>query len=194
MSSLTTAIVPEIQHPGKVARRDFYGICAQREPTRDEVEEFLTWGDSYERLPMLLEILPHLPRPMLFGVLGDYWEGFDNIGPHRLPLAKLLRSATKAERDLMMTTDERAALAAMPEEITVYRGCYEINRRGLSWTTDINIAAHFPTLHRYKRHGEKPLLLKAIAYRDRAVVKLGRSENEVIVVDAHHVEEVAIAA
>lgn len=110
------------------------------------------------------------------------------------PLAKLLRSATKAERDLMMTTDERAALAAMPEEITVYRGCYEINRRGLSWTTDINIAARFPTLHRYSRPGEQPILLQAIAYRDRAVAKHGRSEDEVIVVDAHQVEEVAYAS
>lgn len=159
-------------------------IAEQRDVTCDDVEELLVWGDSYQQLPMLMDMLPHLPRPVLFHVLGNYWEGFDNIGHFRLPLAKLLRSASRAELDLMMDIDERAALAAMPDAITVYRGCYGINRRGLSWTTDIKVAAKFPTLMRYRRPGERPLLLRATAYRDRAVVKLGRSESEVIVFDA----------
>ena len=183
-----------VQHPAKVASRKFDAICSKREPTRNEIAEHLCWGNSYQRLPMIMEMIPFLSRPMLFDVLGSGWTGFDNIGQFRLPLAKLLRSATRAELDLMMTTDERAALAAMPEEITVYRGCYPINRHGLSWSTDINIAAHFPTLMRYRRPGEQPLLLRGIAYRDRAVAKHGRSEGEVIVVDAHRVEEVAHAS
>lgn len=168
-------------------------IAEQREVTCDDVEELLVWGDSYQRLPMLLEMLPHLPRPVLFQVLGNYWQGFDNIGHFRLPLAKLLRSASRAELDLMMDADEINALAAMPNAITVYRGCYAINRRGLSWTTDIEVAAKFPTLMRYRRPGERPLLLRATAYRGRAVVKLGRDESEVIVFDAHDVVEVAHA-
>ena len=182
------------QHPAKLAGRNFDAICSKREPTRDEIAEHLVWGSSYQRLPMIMEMIPFLSRPMLFEVVGNNWTGFDNIGQYRLPLAKLLRSATRAELDLMMTTDERSALAAMPDEITVYRGCYPINRHGLSWSTDINIAAHFPTLTRYKRPSEQPLLLRAIAYRDRAVAKHGRSEGEVIVVDAHRVEEVAHAS
>ena len=186
-------IVPD-QHPAKEANRKFHAICAKREPTRDEINDHIVWGDSYQRLPMIMQMIPFLSRPMLFEVLGDCWTGFDNIGHYRLPLAKLLRSATRAELDLMMTTEERSALAAMPDEITVFRGCYPINRHGLSWSTDINIAAHLPTLMRYKRPGERPLLLRAIAYRDRAVAKHGRSEDEVIVVDAHQVEEVAYAS
>jgi hypothetical protein len=177
-----------------MAARKFDAICSKREPTRDEIAEHLVWGDSYQRLPMIMEMIPFLSRPMLFEVLGSGWTGFDNIGQFRLPLAKLLRSATRAELDLMMTPEERAALAAMPDEITVYRGCYQINRHGLSWSTDINIAARFPTLHRYSRPGEQPILLQAIAYRDRAVAMHGRSEDEVIVVDAHQVEEVAYAS
>jgi hypothetical protein len=180
--------LPALREP-EIARRNLRDIMKERSPTTDEVRNVLVWGDSYERLPMLLEMLPHLSRTVLFEVLGENWQGFDNIGKYRLPLAKLLRSASRAELDLMMTNDEREALAAMPDEITVYRGCYQINRHGLSWSTDIGIAASFPTLVRYSRPGDKPLLLRAAAYRDRAVLKLDRDESEVIVWDPHEVRE-----
>lgn len=88
----------------------------------------------------------------------------------------------------MMCAEERAALAALPECITVYRGCYAVNRAGLSWTTDRALAAGFPALARYRRRVERPLLRTGIVRRDRAVLKLDREEQEVV---AHYVSIVA---
>ena len=80
----------------------------------------------------------------------------------------------------MMDPDERAALARLPTNFAVYRGCYEINRKGLSWTIEWATAARFPYLMRYWRPKESPLLITGTVLRDRTVLKLDRNEQEII--------------
>ncbi len=80
----------------------------------------------------------------------------------------------------MMEPDELATLTKMPAIIKIYRGCYENNQDGLSWTTDRAIAERFTTLHRYSRPNEAPLLLEDSIDSGRAVLKLERDEWEII--------------
>ncbi|MBW3168178.1 Arm DNA-binding domain-containing protein [Qipengyuania flava] len=81
---------------------------------------------------------------------------------------------------LLMNEAETAALADLPEKFTIWRGCYQLNQRGLSWSLDRDLASRFPTLHRYRQDGQ-PLLIEAVLQREEVIaLKLDRSEAEVV--------------
>jgi hypothetical protein len=147
--------------------------------------EALRFCDSYSRMPVLLD---HFDGTLdWFRVLGDEWSGCDNIWKYRSKVAGILSKTGPAERDAMMTDDERGALAALPPVLTVYRGAYWFNKRGLSWTLDRAVAEKFPFLMRYAHHyhGHAPLLLTGRVRRDRCVLKVDRNEVEIIAPRMH---------
>jgi len=125
-----------------------------------------------------------------YQLLGEYWSMCDNISRHKGELEYYLEWAfddceSRSRRALlnrMMTARERAIWRGLPDNVTVYRGCYEINRDGLSWSLDRSIAEKFPTLNRYRREGEAPLLLIGVVDKSRIVLKNDRKETEVIAV------------
>ncbi|QWD65341.1 hypothetical protein [Polynucleobacter sp. MWH-Aus1W21] len=136
--------------------------------------------NSYNRMGTLLDAYPLLERECFFKALGRHWCCSDNIWEHKDQLSKILGNASREELDLMMEPDELEALAKMPTIIKIYRGCYEINKDGLSWTTKKAVAESFPTLLRYQRPNEIPLLLEDSIDKRRAVLKLERDEWEII--------------
>lgn len=136
--------------------------------------------NSYNRMGVVLENRALMPELEWFAQLGSIWVSCDNIASHRAELRTILRKATRAQLDAMMTPEERDALAAMPETIEVWRGCYRVNKNGLSWTTSREVAVQFPLLNRYRRSGDTPLLLSGSVKRSRAVLKLEREESEII--------------
>ena len=86
---------------------------------------------------------------------------------------------------------ERAAWRSLPNIVTVYRGCSDINMDGLSWSLCPGVAARFPTLGRYTPPvGHRPLLVTGqVAKKRITAVKLDRSEQEII---ALHVRRVSV--
>lgn len=149
--------------------------------TKESAKESLRFCDSYSRLPEILEMLFQDDTEWL-SLLGREWEGFDNIGVHldellMSPFGELLGQGPISE---MMTEQEQQIYDELPEFVTIYRGCFAINKKGLCWTTDINVAKKFPTLNRYRQAGQ-PLLIKAVAKKTNVLaVKLGREEMEII--------------
>lgn len=137
---------------------------------------------SFNRARVLLEHFDIVEPAEWFIVAGHEWSCCDRIGLHRRAFAQILRSASRRELNLMMTVQERAALAKMPREILVYRGCYRNNRRGLSWSLDRDIAQGFPSLARFAQDGQARLLT-GVARKSRAVLKLDREEEEIIAAD-----------
>lgn len=153
----------------------------------DEAEQAADLANSAERLDVVMEYFWSLPRLDWFALLGRQWTCCDNIACWRSELRRILVAASREELDAMMDAEEIEALAALPERITVYRGCYAINRAGLSWTTDRAVAERFPRLIRYRLPGQ-PILRMGAVRRARAVLKLNRGEQEII---AHQVRIVA---
>lgn len=153
--------------------------------------EILRWCDSYSRIPTLLSEYPnHADNPaQWFQSLGEEWSFCDNIGIFVDELRFIMRTASLEQLSLMMTEQERDSLAGMPDSFTVYRGCYRINANGLSWTRDPNVARKFPYLHRYRRHGDTPLLLTATVKRSQCVLSLDRNEDEIICTDVEIISE-----
>lgn len=152
--------------------------------TVDEANDFLhRYCDSYELLPALISSHELMDRNLWLATVGLNWSSFDNAWEYREKLLNIFQGLTRKQFDLLMDEDEISCLNAMPESIDIYRGCYEINKNGISWTTKREIAEEFTALNRYRINGEAPLLLKATFPRSHAVLKLNRQEFEIIVTD-----------
>jgi hypothetical protein len=158
---------------------------ALRPLTLSEGREALRFCNSFNRLPHLIELAWSFDQWTDWLILlGEEWTGCDNIAQFadslfdETPFADLLREPEF--RAHLMTPAEQAALAALPDEVEIFRGCYAHNKWGLSWSLDRSTAERFPLLHRYRHEGQ-PLLVRArIAKADILAVKLCRDEAEVI--------------
>jgi hypothetical protein len=144
-----------------------------------------------ELLPRLLELEEDdtyvMPDEVFLEVLGDMWPLCDNVGWCRenmeldgkveCALHSQVTSGTQ-HVPVMMYPEERAALADLPEHVTIYRGCGPQNRRGFSWTLCRDVAVRIFEKGLYGQ--KRPLLLTAtIDRRLISAVKLGK-EYEVI--------------
>ncbi|MFZ2973860.1 MAG: hypothetical protein WA049_14585 [Ferribacterium limneticum] len=125
----------------------------------EDARNELAFCNSYTRLPALLEIHWRLADNDYLRLLGEEWAGFDNIGHYADALWETAFGWWSNDGPLleMMTPDERDAYDALPDVVTVYRGCYKINKWGLSWSLSKETAENFPSLLRYQRVGDQPL-------------------------------------
>jgi hypothetical protein len=110
-------------------------------------------------------------------VLGEEWSGFDNVGVFQ-PLLMRILPALGPVRE-MMSAKENRAYDALPEVLTVYRGCGPNNIDGMCWTMDRSIAECIIKDARYWQ--AEPLLITAeVARSDVLALKLDRKESEVL--------------
>jgi hypothetical protein len=110
-----------------------------------------------------------------------HWTRCDAPWCWRTYLAEELRSTLQhvALTDVL-GADEREWFTALPDDITIYRGCERGRERGLSWTTDINIASGFAKGKRCINR--VPTLMTAIIPKRHVFgVFLERKESELAV-------------
>ena len=139
--------------------------------------------DASEGLPDLLRVAADMEPGDRLRLLGELWPGFDRICVHLEPLLSMIRTSVADPETVipeLMTTVERVAFDALPDHITVFRGCGMINKAGCSWTLDRDIATKVPFMSAYP--ADQPILLTAIIPKHRAAaLKLERFGREVIV-------------
>jgi hypothetical protein len=118
-------------------------------------------------------------------VLGAIWIGLDYIGlysPELLSLLDFKDVVYDSPIVEMMTSEEKRAFDALPDEITIYRGCGPRNEFGYSWTLDRTMAETFPFKRGYRT--EYPTLLTMKINKIRAsALKLDRQEQEIVLFD-----------
>ena len=139
-------------------------------------EHRLKFANSYTRAAALLKVFRER-HPRRLELLGEEWSGCDYYpAGMRKVVRDLPRPTWPAMDDL-----ERYVFGNLPAIVTVFRGCYQTNRAGFSWSTSRDVAERFPTLMRYRQPGQ-PLLIEGRVRRERiAFLKLDRSEEEVVV-------------
>lgn len=150
----------------------------------EEINERLVFCGSYEKMGAILDLLRSgvpIDYKTWLRIVGENWSGCDNIfAYHKLLKCFLPKEGPVVE---MMTADELAAYEALPDTVTIYRGCGKKNKNGASWTLDKNIASKFPFLNRYRV--PDPILVTATVDKCHILaVKLGRNESEVITFNA----------
>ncbi len=118
-------------------------------------------------------------------LLGDLWCNSDNIAFYKERIVGCIEQIGRDPFTLipeLMTKDEFTAFEALPDKITIYRGCGPRNKSGMSWTLSREKAVRFPFMPRY--WSDEPTLLTATISKWRAAaLKLERNEQEVIVIE-----------
>lgn len=126
----------------------------------------------------------------LLMIIGRFWTQLDRIYTMRDQL-EWMTDIVRANRSLsqVLMDEEKASRTALnhelynslPERLTVYRGCYDINSEGFCWTTSKEIANRFPQFIR-NVIPFKPMVLKGVIYKsDILFCKNTRNEFEVVV-------------
>jgi hypothetical protein len=165
-------------------QRQAWAELAQPVALVDAFAFLMRWGDHYSRLPLLLALSDRMERHEWLQLLGSEWSSCDNIGPHRLRLRALLPPAGPVLE--LMEPAEADAYRALPDRLTVYRGCGAQNLLGACWSMERETAARFPLLHRYRQ--ARPLLVTATVRKAHVLaVKLDRQEAEIITFRARRV-------
>jgi hypothetical protein len=116
-------------------------------------------------------------------LLRDAWISTEF--PHQMKNNHLINMFEKADRRYLMTDEENKALEAMPDVFPVYRGWSEkqvkkglTKRRGLSWTTDENVADWFA--NRWQ-HGDGCVTSALASKKEVYMYTDERNEREVVV-------------
>lgn len=123
-------------------------------------------------------------------LLGSIWTDSENIHESKFWWHAAL-SSDRPGRELLMSEDEREAYDALPDTITIYRGCkIGLNEDGLSWTTDLARARWFA--NRFGGDDEYRGAVRTATVKKEDVVALfnGRGECEVVINDFHSVTEI----
>jgi len=140
---------------------------------------------SYERLRAVLEVEPQMEFRTWLSLLGEVWCDCDNIGIHKDSVLQVLNKRLPRPWGPvfeLMDAEERLAFEALPDQFTIYRGCGPHNKHGFSWTLSRKVAADFPWNSRYRT--DRPMLLTATINKNRAAaLKLGRDEQEIVMLD-----------
>jgi hypothetical protein len=141
--------------------------------------------ESYERLPAALEVEHQMEFPIWLSLLGEIWCDCDNIGTYKDSLLQVFNGRLGrpwGSVSELMDAEGRLAFEALPDQITIYRGCGPHNKHGFSWSLSREVAAGIPFKIRYRT--DRPMLLTATINKNRAAaLKLSRDEQEIVVLD-----------
>lgn len=148
--------------------------------TVEDADDLLCLAGSKSRGRLLMRLESSMRLDDWMRLVCNNWTACDDLAAVRNEMAEIFANMPPKCLRLTMTPKERKALRALPEAITVYRGCYEHNRDGLSWSLSKAIAEEFVTKNRYRHDDKQALLLIGSVNRDRVFLKLDREELEIV--------------
>lgn len=127
-------------------------------------------------LGRVLALGPRMKRKDWLTLLGDHWPACGHTWLHVEGLRHRLGPA--GPHLPMMDSDEKAAYAALPQHLMVFRGCSSRYLDGASWSLDPDVAREFGT----DTHSvPDPVLLTAIVRKQDVLALKGCDvEQEVI--------------
>jgi hypothetical protein len=145
--------------------------------TEQAVQFVYRWTGHNSRMAIVLSLRRRMEFADLLFLLGRCWPDCDNIREY----ARDLRQIIGVEGPLlsMMSNEERQAYRALPDKLTVYRGCSSSYPHGASWSLDREVARRFPLMIRYEV--ADPILITATVRKPHVLaLLLGRKEQEIV--------------
>ena len=149
---------------------------------KEEKDWYLVIG-LYERpyrMSAFQKISPFITDQKEYSELLAYvWIDSDNIWQYYSMWIGIWKECSDTYH--VMDEDERDALHALPETITVYRGVTKAaHKKGLSWTLDQDKATWFSK--RYAKPRDIPIVMSGEVKKNDVLAHfLGRNEKEIVV-------------
>lgn len=128
-------------------------VGQQMTERREHIEALVHYcfvrGGSGGRLHHMLDVLERQDEETFWRVYFDVWNSCDDTWWDRKRLLRLLRrNIIEYHFECFLNPDALTFYQSLPEKIIVYRGCSRRRKRGLSWTTDVEVARGFARGHR----------------------------------------------
>lgn len=165
------------------------GLAKWRDMVKHEINSAASVMDIYRLLtkPYVLSFIElaekHLSQNDLSGLLRDAWMRIEFVSSNPVfTQAQFARLFQKCNPDVLMTAEERKTLQGLPNEIEIYRGVRKASKKmkGMSWTTDIEVAKRFS--QRFSSNNSGGDLYKATIYKTDVLAYFqGRGEREMVV-------------
>jgi len=151
--------------------------------TKQDIEKKLLMCNSYAKLEELINCIDDIPPDEWFSLLGSEWSCCDNIHSYTDELNEQFDLHSHDARRRMMNDIEMELFEALPEIVTIYRGCSAVNMLGLSWTLSKAVAEEITTLNRYAPPQNLPSMVITTAISKDLIIALKtcRDEDEVII-------------
>ncbi|MCZ7488609.1 hypothetical protein [Rhizobium rhizogenes] len=138
------------------------------------------------RVDALLTVIRSVGASRLWPLIGDVWRDSESNMPSRVEWAEIWSHAYgkqggfRPEFYRVMSAKERRFYRALPETITVYRGCFDASdTMAYSWTLDREMAEWFA---RRKRSQENPVVARMDVHKSNVLAYFaGRNESEVVI-------------
>jgi len=111
--------------------------------------------------------------------LAMVWHEIENISMDiNVKCSELVALFKRADRNTLMNEEERKWFDSLEDEVTVYRGVTDYNKRNekaMSWTTDYNVAVWFA-----QRFGQSGEVWKITVPKERVLACFLRREKELV--------------
>ena len=109
------------------------------------------------------------------------WTSSENLNEDATHIEELVEKGLQLGQPWVgLDEDERAALAALPERITVYRGCTGENKHGWSWTLKPSVARNFAERAYSEGVSDRFVLSTVVDKGDVLGYLTGRDEEEIV--------------
>ncbi len=144
---------------------------------KEEWHSYIFLHERPHRWDALLQIMNDMPDEDYWSSLGSIWSDTENLWQmqHLLPL---FLGVVKTDRNKIMNTREAEFLESLPDEVRIFRGHQQRNKKGYSWSLSYWRARWFAQRWSSKKQG---VLQGWVSKKDVIGVFLGRSEYEVAV-------------
>jgi hypothetical protein len=134
---------------------------------------------SAGRLNVMLRCLNRAPPEVFWPVFLKAWPNCDGTWAQKERLLARLRRQGSGVDHLPERT--REWLGTLQYPITIYRGCSRGRSRGLSWTTDRDVALSFAREHRGMAVPDAVIVTAMVSKADVFAAFLERDESELLV-------------
>jgi hypothetical protein len=112
------------------------------------------------------------------------WTNSENVWQYRTEWMPIFLSP-RPEREYIMPEEDREVFARLPDRLTIYRGCNRLNKHGLSWTLNRDVAEMFATkrnvLNCNTGKRVKTRIIERVIHKSEAIAYLSdRKEEEIV--------------
>lgn len=171
--------------PGMVNERYRHkNAAAEKAAAEDDWSTYVFLHERPYRFNALefADVFGTCPPQEFWQLVADVWTDSENVWQNAEAWRDLLERAGADERRWMMDEEEADALAVMPDEITVWRGCIAgQNEDGFSWTIDREKAEWFAKRFASAQRGEGRVIEGRVKRVDVIAHFTGRGESEIVV-------------
>jgi hypothetical protein len=135
------------------------------------------------RLQALVDLFlqKEIPDEKYWELLGDVFTDTENAWQNKSTW-QMLFASDRPFRFAMMRPEDVAAFEALPDVVTIYRGCNYANKNGLSWSLSEETAQFFAD--RFYKNDNTGMILEAQVKKSDVIALLNhRNEQEILLFD-----------